>query len=242
MDPRYAAAYGNIARTHWWWVARDEVVLRTIAALRRGSSRGRLLDVGCGDGRLLDVLAADHDVVGIEPDSATGASAVQRRYPIHLAPFSPPLPVEGPFDVVMMLDVLEHLSDPVDALRLAASLLGEHGVLLITVPALPMLWTRHDALNHHHRRYTRSSLDDELRRAGLATTSSRYFFHALGLAKLATRALEMIHREEPDLPHVPPRLVNTMARAFNAWEFRATAPFAHVLPGSSLMTIATRAH
>lgn len=241
MDPRYAAAYGAIARTHWWWAARDEVVLQAIADLRRGRPRGRLLDVGCGDGRLLDVLAAHHDVVGLEPDSTTGASTTAGRYPIHLCPFSSPLPIEGLFDVVMMLDVLEHLSDPVAALRLAASLLDERGALVITVPALPVLWTRHDVLNHHHRRYTQKSLDDELREAGLVASSSRYFFHALGLAKLAVRGLERIHRNEPAVPAVPPEPINTLARAFSAIEFRATARFAHVLPGSSLLAIATRA-
>ena len=240
MDPRYAAAYGAIARTHWWWAARDTVVLRTIAALRRGQPRGRLLDIGCGDGRLLDVLAADHDVVGIEPDPATGATALAGRYAIHRCAFTSPLPIEGPFDVVMMLDVLEHLGDPVAALRLAASLLGEHGALVITVPAGPALWTTHDDLNHHHRRYTRHGLDGELHQAGLVASSSRYFFHALGLAKLVVRGLETMHRKRPAVPRVPPEPINTLARTFSAIEFRATAPLARVLPGSSLLAVATR--
>ncbi len=241
MDPRYAAAYGVIARTHWWWAVRDQVVLRTVATLREGQPRGRILDIGCGDGRLLDMLAADHDVVGIEPDPTTGAMTMPGRYPIHLCPFTPPLPIEGPFDIVMMLDVLEHLHDPVAALRLAASLLGEHGALVITVPAGPALWTTHDDLNHHRRRYTRQSLDDELHQAGLVPSSSRHFFHALGLAKLVLRGLETMHRRGPAVPRVPPPPINALARAFSALEFRAMAPFARILPGSSLLTVATPA-
>ncbi|MEO5826048.1 MAG: class I SAM-dependent methyltransferase [Gemmatimonadales bacterium] len=241
MDVRYAAAYGGLARSHWWWIARDRMVLRTVAVLMPGDRRGRVLDIGCGDGRLLDLLADGADVVGIESDAATISPLVPGRYPIHLAPFAAPLPIEGPFDIVLMLDVLEHLADPVAALRLARSLLAPGGSLVITVPALPALWTSHDDLNHHFRRYTRDSLDHELRDAGLGIVSARYFFHALGLAKLGVRAFERSREAAPRLPQVPPRFVNAIARAYSMFEYRVTAPFARLLPGSSLMAVASNA-
>ena len=67
MDERYAAAYGAIARSHWWWQAREFAIVRELRRLRRGRPRGRILDVGCGDGILFPALMPFGEYVGSGP-------------------------------------------------------------------------------------------------------------------------------------------------------------------------------
>src|SRR5262249_44374054 len=83
---------------------------------------------------------------------------------------------ERSYDLVLMLDVLEHIADDHEALRAARSAVRPGGHLLLTVPALSWLWSRHDEVNDHFRRYSRSLLRTVLRDAGFHVESVRYFF------------------------------------------------------------------
>src|SRR5262249_16838522 len=79
-----------------------------------------------------------------------------------------PWPVaDGPVRAVVLLDVLEHIADPVAALRSAAATLDAAGGIVLTVPAIPALMGPWDEMLGHHRRYTRRSLRDQARAAGL---------------------------------------------------------------------------
>ncbi len=239
MDPRYAARYSELAASHWWWRTRDAMLIDEIRDLWRGKRRGRILDVGCGDGRLFPKLDEFGAVEGIEPDPSTlGTKAKSDRH-IHNAPFREPLPIVGEFDLILMLDVLEHLEDPVESLSLARTLLAPEGVVLITVPALPILWTRHDQLNHHRLRYTRRELRRQLALAGMSVLQIRYEFHTLALAKLMVRLLESFDRREPIVPRVPARPINWVAGVCSRLEAVACRPIARWLPGSSLLATAT---
>lgn len=238
MDPRYAAAYSELAASHWWWQVREALLINEIRRLRTGKVRGRILDVGCGDGRLFPVLEEFGAVEGIEPDPATRAMNGRSGRRIHHAPFRAPLPVAGKFDLILMLDVLEHLDDPIESLNLARSVLAPGGILLITVPALPVLWTRHDELNHHKLRYTRRALRQQLLVAGMSILQLRYQFHALALVKLLARLRECFDRREPAIPRVPAALINWAAGGFSRLEAVVCRPVARWLPGSSLLALA----
>jgi len=238
VDPRYAAAYATIARSHWWWRAREVAIVRELRRLRKGTAPGRILDVGCGDGVHFAALAEFGDVEGIEADASTLDPAGPWRSRIHVTAFQAPLPIAGRYDVILFLDVIEHLDDPVAALALARSLLTPGGAVLVTVPALPWLWTSHDDLNHHRRRYTRSHLVADFGAAGLAVDRMRYLFHSLVPAKLAVRLIERVRRSRPAPPRVPPAPLNALAKLVARVEMVALAPVAGVLPGTSLLAVA----
>lgn len=200
--------------------------------------RGRILDVGCGDGVHFAALAKFGDVEGIEADASTLDPAGPWRQQIHVTPFQAPLPIRGPFDLILFLDVIEHLDDPVAALTLARSLLAPGGAVLVTVPALPWLWTSHDDLNHHRRRYTRSRLATDFAAAGLEIERMRYLFHSLIPAKLVVRLLERVRRSPPAPPRVPPAPLNAVVRMVATTEMLLLAPVSRVLPGTSLLAVA----
>jgi 2-polyprenyl-3-methyl-5-hydroxy-6-metoxy-1,4-benzoquinol methylase len=239
MDEAYAHAYGNLARQHWWWQVRDSVIMGALDRWMDPRERGRVLDVGCGDGRLFEALTKFGPVEGIEPHETTH-SADSSTGLIHHIPFTTPLPIHGPYRLITMFDVLEHLDDVDDALVLCRDLLHERGVLCLTVPAMKWLWTSHDKINHHRLRFTRGDLLRRLRRAGMTVRWSRYFFHALVLPKLAIHVAERLREARPAVPKTPPVVWNRAAERFFRIEARLTAPVANLLPGSSLIAIATR--
>src|SRR5262249_51993562 len=155
-----------------------------------------ILDVGCGDGILLDRLGAWGHAEGIEPDATTLGPGASHRT-IHLGPFDASFRPEAPFDLVLFLDVIEHLDDPVAALTRARELLTPGGRIFVSVPAFQALWTTHDDLNHHRRRYTTAMLRGQAAKAGLTVTWARYGFLSVGLAKVLVRLKERLIGSAP---------------------------------------------
>jgi SAM-dependent methyltransferase len=212
------------------------VILDALRSASPGVRPGPVLDVGCGDGLFFDRLAEFGDVEGVEPD----VSIVDPRGPhadrIHLVPFDARFRADKRFSLILMLDVLEHLADPVDALRHAVDLLADDGLLLITVPAFPVLWTAHDDWNHHYVRYTRRTFAEIARRSGLAIDRSRYFFHWTFPVKLAVRLKERLMRRPPQPEEVPPALVNRGLYALSRLE-QWTLGKLPIPLGSSLLAV-----
>lgn len=219
MDPAYAAAYPDLYARHWWWRAREEHLLRLFRRFLPPDGTRRILDVGCGDGLLLDRLGAWGEAEGVESDATTLSAAAAGRK-IHLGPFDASYRPGKLFDLILFLDVLEHLDDPVAALRRAHELLGPGGSVFVSVPAFQSLWTTHDALNHHHRRYTTSLLDAQSAQAGMTVAWARYGFVSIGIAKLLVRAREALAATPPRPPRVRPAPLNLFARGIAAADLR----------------------
>ncbi len=202
MDAEYAQAYGELHQRHWWWRARRRFVLSIIRDLAKGQSQ-TILDVGCGSGWGFADWQQFGEVEGLEIDSELVSRAGEWRSQIHLGSLDDSFQPGKQFSIILMLDVLEHMRQPVEALQRVRDLLTPGGMLLITVPALPWLWTNHDVINHHFLRYTRRTLKRTIQSAGLTCTTSRYFFHWLVPIKMAIRVKEMFSRPSGDLPFIP---------------------------------------
>jgi 2-polyprenyl-3-methyl-5-hydroxy-6-metoxy-1,4-benzoquinol methylase len=235
MDSTYAEVYPELYRRHWWWRVREEILLRRITALFPHDTRSsRILDVGCGAGLFFDALEQFGHVEGIESDATAVARAGRWRERIfhgRLDSFKPP----APYDVILMLDVLEHLEQPEQLLHDAQALLTPEGVIVITVPAFNWLWTRHDDLNHHVWRYTASQMRRTVTAAGLRVTDSTYLFQSLVIAKALVRLKETLLQTPPDVPNIPGEPLNSAIQAFLRTEYAV----ARWLPfGTSLMMIA----
>jgi SAM-dependent methyltransferase len=150
---------------HWWYRGRREVVN---AVLEQAGlpPNARILDAGSGSGRTLDELARFGTVAGVElnPMGVEAARARGHRDVKQARVEEIPHPDES-FDLVTCLDVIEHTPDDVRTLRELRRVTRPGGALLVTVPAHPRLWSRHDEVNRHYRRYTRRML----RRAATAS-------------------------------------------------------------------------
>jgi SAM-dependent methyltransferase len=208
LDPEYGRQYRELYTRHWWWRAREQAVLGVIHRHLLPNQKLRILDVGCGDGLFFDRLAELGDVEGVEPDETLVDPRGPHRARIRITPFDTDFGSAEPYSLVLMLDVLEHLDNPVEALRHAHSLLTPMGALLLTVPAFQLLWTNHDVINHHRMRYRRGTLGPLLRQTGFAVVEERYWYQWTCPIKLAIRLSESILRRAPAIARVPPEWIN----------------------------------
>ncbi|MDP2957357.1 MAG: class I SAM-dependent methyltransferase [Longimicrobiales bacterium] len=239
MDPTYGQRYRELYIRHWWWRARERVVLSHLDRVRPAGGWRRALDVGCGDGLLFPALRVYAAIVeGIEPDAALVTRTAREDGTIHVRPFDATFVPGHAFDLVLFLDVLEHLDDPGAAVAHAASLMEPGGILLVTVPAFRHLWTTHDDINHHVTRYTRTEMV-ALLSPHFAVEQARYFFRWVHPAKLAQRAIEAVRRPQPAPPEIPPAPLNAAMYALSRLE-EALVGWSRVPVGSSLLAMGRR--
>ena len=236
MDPEYGRRYRRLYREHWWWQARRRFVLDTLERLRPGGEWGGILDIGCGDGLFFDELSRLGRVEGVEANPDLVSIDGPYRDRIHIQPFDDSFRPGRQYELILMLDVLEHLPEPTRALRHALRLLRPAGTILVTVPAFPLLWTNHDVLNEHHVRYTRRTFRPVAETAGVRLDKMRYFFHWTWPAKLCIRMAEAILRLSPNPPTLPPPWLNRALLALTRAEQRLVTPLNPPF-GTSLMAI-----
>ena len=172
---------------HWWYRGRRRIVRAVLDGLVLPEA-ARLLDAGSGSGRTLDELQAYGTVAGVELEPL-GVEAARRRghSDVRAGPVEAIPHPDASFDVVTCLDVIEHTPDDVRSLRELRRVTRPGGALVVTVPAYPRLWSRHDELNRHHRRYTRAMLRGAAEAAGWRVERMTSFNAAYLLPAAAVR-------------------------------------------------------
>lgn len=174
MDRSMYNSMKEVEEIHWWFQGRRQVVNAILdRAMPRGSNFS-ILDVGCGTGGQMKDLAKHGNVVGIDIDLSsvqycTDQGLDARQGNIEKLPFN-----DNSFDCITAFDVLEHVDDQL-AIAEARRVLRPGGFLIFTVPAFQFMWSRHDDLCHHRRRYTRAGLMNELRGGGFAMGKVSYY-------------------------------------------------------------------
>jgi SAM-dependent methyltransferase len=226
--------------THWWYRARRDILSDYLTRYAGLSKDARILEIGCGTGHNLPMLARFGAVEAIEIDPAARAIASERLgRPVGDAPL-PELPgVErGGYDLVAVLDVVEHIEDDVAALRAMATLLKPGGKVLIAVPAHQWMWSAHDVVNHHHRRYSKGTLAAAIGAAGLKVERMRWFNSLLfPLAAAARIAGKLTGRDDSD-DSPPPAPVNALFERVFRLE-RHLVGRVPMTPGVSIVTLAS---
>jgi SAM-dependent methyltransferase len=211
------ALMAEVEDQHWWWRARREIITRTLEEYAPNAQPGgrRVLEVGCGTGGNLPALARFGRVLGAEHEPAaleflTAKNADRFEVIQHTIP----APIPGTFDILAMLDVLEHIEGDAAALRWVADQLRPGGVAVLTVPAFPFLWSEHDVAARHFRRYTLQSLTS-LVPPELEIVHQTYFnallFPAVAAVRLGMRLLPRRWRPRGTQMALPPAPFNWLA-------------------------------
>jgi SAM-dependent methyltransferase len=236
LDESYGQVYRQLYERHWWWRSREAAILDVLKKIAPANGFGNILDVGCGDGLFFDELTAFGRVEGVEFSAALLSPDGPHRRQIHTAPFDERFQPGKLYGLITMLDVLEHLPDPVAALRHALSLLTTDGKLLITVPAFNLIWTTHDDLNHHRTRYTKRSFRREANQAGMRLDLMRYWYQWPFPVKLAARGWQAVMHPEPKSPKIPPPFLNRAMFRLSRIEQKLFTEFPAPF-GSSLLAV-----
>lgn len=259
MNREEYARMHALETNYWWFVGRRRIVARLLQATlpRLGKSAPRLLDIGCGTGANLPMLCAavgpEGRVTGIDFSPYALQFALRQEVQPNLALSQGdaqrlPFP-DQTFDVVTMLDVLEHLPDDGVALAEVFRVLRPGGMIILTVPAYQHLWSAHDEALHHFRRYEKKQLGLVLRQAGLQTWRLSFAMSLMPPLAWAWRKFILPckpgrpknakrHSEGAVLPGVPPwanqlliQYVDTEGRILLRWPLKF---------GTSLVAVAYR--
>jgi SAM-dependent methyltransferase len=190
---------------HWWFVGRRRILLQLLDRYlgTNGTHRRRILDVGCGTGTMLTYLQAFGDAEGVDIDEeAIGYCRERGLQSVQLGEATKlPYPDDS-FDLVTILDVVEHLDDDVAAFREMRRVLRPGGRLLVTVPAHRFLWGDQDEVNQHKRRYRARELRERIVAGGLEVVRLSYMNALLFPPIAAARFLRRLeHRIRPHTPH-----------------------------------------
>lgn len=243
--------YREMTRTedrHWWFRGRRRIIRHMLckAALPPGAV---ILDAGSGTGGNCALLGEFGTVYAMEMDEAARVMANQRggvevhegMLP-HAIPFAPQC-----FHMAVMFDVLEHVDKDYDALVALHHRLMPDGKLLLTVPAFPFLWSEHDVVHHHKRRYTLPALIRLVESAGYRVKFANYINFWLFPLIAAVRVLNRVsgnrfiakHSDENAELSIPPSFLNRLLEDIFASEAyladRLRLPF-----GVSIMLLAQK--
>lgn len=206
MDSKIYQEMYEVESKHWWFRARRDILTNLIV---KYISQGNILDVGCGTGFILESLknvntskfetwGIDISEIAVEVCHEKGlANVAQGLLEAN------DLPTDY-FDLVMFLDIIEHLDQDSSALVNAKHYLKNQGKILITVPAYQFLWSAHDEIHHHKRRYTKQKLTELLQQAGYEVIFSSYFntflFPLIAIARLIGNFSNRRHASDASLP------------------------------------------
>jgi SAM-dependent methyltransferase len=240
MERAVYDAMAELDERHWWYRARREVIAALIRRKARPAPGARLLEIGCGTGHNLAMLAEFGSVDALEVDPTARAIAEKRLgREVLVAPLPELAGVpERAYDLVAAFDVIEHIPDDRQALEGIARRLKPGGKLVATVPAHQWMWSAHDVVNHHQRRYSKRVFRDLIEHSPLKLETIGYFNSLLFPLAVAQRVASKVRKkDDADLALPPAPLNYALERVFAAE--RALIGRVPLPPGLSLFAVAS---
>jgi SAM-dependent methyltransferase len=225
---------------HWWYRARRKIIADLIRREATPPPGAQILEIGCGTGHNLAMLSGFGHVDGLELDEESRTLSEKR---LGRAVLSSPLPElagvpAAHYDLVGAFDVIEHIDDDHAALASIATRLKPGGKFVMTVPAHQWMWSAHDVVNHHKRRYSKPSLERLIEGSPLRLDRIGYFNSLLFPLAVAERAASKLRGKDSADVRLPPAPLNAaLERIFEAERYvvgRLPLP-----PGLSLFAVAS---
>jgi SAM-dependent methyltransferase len=192
MEAHHYPLLYQVEEIHWWYVGRRRIIQSLVEKIcaTLDNPNPRILDVGCGTGANLKMLAGFGRAEGVDISPQAVDFCRERGLDSVKLGAIEELPYENDsFDLVTALDVVEHLDDDVAGLREMRRVLRRDGRLLLFVPAFMFLWGVQDDVSNHRRRYTLPSLLSAVEAAGFSVEWSSYANISFFLPVLLVRSV-----------------------------------------------------
>jgi SAM-dependent methyltransferase len=237
------AAYREMAdldQRHWWYLGRRAVLADLIRRVAMPPAGARILEIGCGTGHNLEMLGRFGGLDAVELDDESRALAEQRLGRKIMSARLPELAgiADGAYDLIVALDVIEHIDDDAAALAAIAPKLKRGGKFVMTVPAHPWMWSAHDAVNHHKRRYSKGALRRLIDGSPLELDKLGYFNSLLFPLAVADRLASKLRGKDEAEVKLPSAPLNSGLEAVFAAE-RHLVGRLPLPPGLSLFAVAS---
>lgn len=198
---------------HYWWLAGKYQIVGSLLNSLSLRLNARILDFGCGPGNVLDLLSEYGKVVGTDTSLEALRFCWSRGYDGLFQGKGDSLALkDGIFELVVAVDVLEHIKDDLAAMREIYRICLPSGFLVVTVPAFKFLWGEHDRKYGHKRRYTARMLRSKLEEVGFSVTKISYIHPAFALPLWLWRKWKRVLRSEEDDFIATPRWLNQMLK------------------------------
>lgn len=228
---------------YWWFVARNTIVLSVIENRAKVPHGASILDAGCGTGGFASHLSQLYKPVCLDT-SATALEYCKKRglTDLHNMTLDKFDPADKNIAAVTLLDVIEHIEDDSAAVKQAFDILPKGGKLIASVPAYMFLWSKHDEIHMHYRRYTKTQFTDLLINAGFEIEYSTYFNTFLFFPAVLKRFIDKItgadKKQTAPVEHVSP-LMNKLFTKIFRYEAKLLSKIS--LPfGLSILTVAKK--
>lgn len=202
MEQHTYGIMNDVEDKHWWFVGRRAILESFMERIENGLGRKdsdlKILDVGCGTGANLEMLAQFGDSEGVDVSDDALEFCRKKGLKVHKG-LAEKLPFgDESFDVVTALDVVEHLDDDVAGLKEMHRVLKTGGRSLIFVPAFMWLWGVQDDISNHRIRYTKKQIVERLERAGFKINRATYANISFFAPILAGRTLMKLTGIKPE--------------------------------------------
>jgi 2-polyprenyl-3-methyl-5-hydroxy-6-metoxy-1,4-benzoquinol methylase len=239
----------KMQRDHFWYRGRSRFILRALNKFCQ-KDNASAIDLGGGCGGWVQYLAERSERRFSElamGDSCLPALVEARKFlDPNIALYHCDILNLGwkdSWDVVFLLDVIEHIPDDAEVLKAVSEIVRPGGLVFVTTPALNFFWSYNDDVGHHLRRYNKSDMKNLATNAGLELVDARYFMFLLSPLYLLARSRRVMHLSEEEKlqliikqHQIPPAIVNSIL----SWVFGLERSLGYSLPfpwGTSILGV-----
>lgn len=188
----------ELENSYWWFVARKKILRDLIQRYCLLNNKSNLLDVGCGTGGFASFISQYFNVICLDT-SDLALSYCQDRGLKNLFKGTLEEFNKDNIQIITMLDVVEHIENDKRVIERAYELLENNGYLIVTVPAYKWLWSDHDEIHMHKRRYKKKEIARLVESAGFEIVFSTYFNFFLFPTVAIMRIIEILFKTKKNI-------------------------------------------